>query len=231
MTDICVQQHLLAVQKRILEAAERSNRTKDSVRLLAVSKTQPVAAIQEAYQCGQRRFAENRVQEWQEKAPELPADVEWHIVGRLQTNKVKYLNERVTLIHSLDRLPLLETLNEQGKKRGLLWETLVQVNVAGDSAKAGLEPEEVPDFLSSIGDFPNVHVRGFMTIGALAAGSEETRGFFRQLRELRDRLKSRRFVGVNLEELSMGMSRDFETAVEEGATFVRVGREIFGERN
>lgn len=231
MTDLGIQQRLTEVRERILRAVERSNRDIDTVRLLAVTKTQPVSSLQEAYQNGQRAFAENRVQEWMEKAPQLPSDCEWHIVGRLQTNKVKYLNQKITLIHALDRVSLLETLNEQGKRRGLTWATLVQVNIARDSSKAGLAPEEVPDFLNVIGNYPYVRVRGFMTIGALEASLQETREFFQQLRKLRDSLQTRKWAGVDLQELSMGMSRDFEVAIEEGATLVRVGRQIFGERD
>jgi PLP dependent protein len=231
MTDSGIQQRLIEVRQRILRAVERSNRKMDSIRLLAVSKTQPVSNLQRAYEEGQRAFAENRVQEWMEKAPLMPNDCQWHIVGRLQTNKVKYLDEKISMIHSLDRFSLLETLNEQGKKRGLTWVTLVQVNIARDSSKAGLEPEEVSNFLDVIGNYPYVRVQGFMTIGALEANLQETREFFSQLRKLRDSLLSKRWPGVDLQELSMGMSRDFEVAIEEGATLVRVGRQIFGERN
>jgi PLP dependent protein len=231
MTDSGIQQRLIEVRQRILRAVERSNRKMDSIRLLAVSKTQPVSNLQRAYEEGQRAFAENRVQEWMEKAPLMPNDCQWHIVGRLQTNKVKYLDEKISMIHSLDRFSLLETLNEQGKKRGLTWVTLVQVNIARDSSKAGLKPEEVSDFLDIIGNYPYVRVQGFMTIGALEANLQETREFFCQLRKLRDSLLSKRWPGVDLQELSMGMSRDFEVAIEEGATLVRVGRQIFGERN
>ncbi|AFM42622.1 pyridoxal phosphate enzyme, YggS family [Desulfosporosinus acidiphilus SJ4] len=230
MGDLGIQERLLEVRQRILRAIERSNRDNGAVKLLAVSKTQPPASLQEAYQVGQRAFAENRIQEWVEKVPFLPADCEWHIVGRLQTNKVKYLTDKIALIHSLDRFSLLEMLNEQGGRQGLTWATLVQVNIAQDPSKAGLAPEEVPDFLDSIADYPYVQVRGFMTIGALEANLQETRAFFRQLRNLRDSLQSRTWPGVNLQELSMGMSRDFEAAIEEGATLVRVGRQIFGER-
>jgi pyridoxal phosphate enzyme (YggS family) len=197
---------------------------------LAVSKTQPVSALEEAYRVGQRRFAENRVQEWLEKAPSLQNDCEWHLVGSLQTNKVKYLDQSISMIHSLDRFSLLKTLNTQGEQCGIIWITLVQVNIARDPAKAGLTPEEVPDFLNSIGDYPHVQVQGLMTIGALEASAAETQGFFRQLRILRDTLQSRKRSGVDLRELSMGMSGDFEMAIEEGATLVRVGRQIFGER-
>ena len=186
--------------------------------------------MEEAYHAGQRRFAENRVQEWLEKAASLKKDCEWHLVGSLQTNKVKYLDPAVFMIHSLDRFSLLKILNSQGERCGIIWTTLVQVNIARDPAKAGLKPEEVPDFLHSIGDYPHVQVQGLMTIGAKNASETETRGFFRQLRVLRDTLQLRKLSGVDLRELSMGMSGDFEMAVEEGATIVRVGRQIFGER-
>ena len=224
-----ISQSLGEVRQRIEQAALRSKRDPSTIRLLAVSKTQPLAALEEAYQAGQRAFAENRVQEWLEKAPCMPKDCEWHLVGRLQTNKVKYLDNNI-LIHSLDRFSLLETLNVIGQRRGKIWKTLIQVNTARDSAKAGLKPEEVRDFLDTIGDNPFVQVRGFMTIGALEAGRKETQGFFRELRELREALQARKWPGVDLRELSMGMSQDFELAIEEGATYVRIGRQIFGER-
>ena len=228
LTKAGITQSLVEVRQRIDQAIARSKRDPSTIRLLAVSKNQPVSSLEEAYQAGQRAFAENRVQEWLEKAPSLPEDCEWHLVGSLQTNKVKYLDKKVAMIHSLDRFSLLETLNAQGERCGRTWQTLVQVNIARDPAKAGLKPEEVPDFLDSVGDYPHVRVQGFMTIGALETGWVETQGFFRDLRSLRDTLQSRKWSGVDLRELSMGMSRDFELAIEEGATLVRVGRQIFG---
>ena len=230
LTNAGIEQSLVEVRQRIDQAVARSKRHPSTIRLLAVSKTQSVSKVEEAYQAGQRAFAENRVQEWLEKAPSLPEDCEWHLVGRLQSNKVKYLDQNISMIHSLDRFSLLETLNVQGERRDIIWKTLVQVNIARDPAKAGLMPEEVPDFLNSIGDHPHVQVRGFMTIGALEASLAETQEYFRQLRDLRDRLQSRKWSGVDLVELSMGMSGDFELAIEEGATIVRVGRQIFGTR-
>ncbi|HZK56021.1 MAG TPA: YggS family pyridoxal phosphate-dependent enzyme [Desulfosporosinus sp.] len=230
LTNAGIEQSLTEVRQRIDQAADRSHRDPGTIRLLAVSKTQPVSALEEAYHAGQRRFAENRVQEWLAKAPALKKDCEWHLVGSLQTNKVKYLDPSVFMIHSLDRFSLLKNLNSRGEQCGIIWTTLVQVNIARDPAKAGLKPEEVPDFLNSIGDYPHIQVQGLMTIGALEASAAETQGFFRQLRVLRDTLQSRKLSGVDLRELSMGMSGDFEMAVEEGATFVRVGRGIFGER-
>ncbi len=225
-----IEQRLVEIRQRIKQAVERSKRDPSTIRLLAVSKTQPVSGIEAAYQAGQRAFAENRVQEWREKAPGLPKNCQWHLVGRLQTNKVKYLDQTIAMIHSLDRFSLLKTLNEQGERRGTIWTTLVQVNIARDPAKAGLMPEEVPDFLTSVGECPYVQVQGLMTIGAMGVSLKETQGFFRQLRGLRDTLQSRKWPGVDLRELSMGMSQDFELAIEEGATLVRVGRQIFGER-
>jgi hypothetical protein len=230
LTNAGIEQSLVEVRQRIYQAVARSHRDPSTIRLLAVSKNQPVSALEEAYRVGQRRFAENRVQEWLEKAPSFKNDCEWHLVGSLQTNKVKYLDQSVFMIHSLDRFSLLETLNAQGERSGMIWTTLVQVNIARDPAKAGLTPEEVPDFLNSIGDYPHVQVRGLMTIGALEASAAETQGFFRQLRVLRDTLQATKWSGVDLRELSMGMSGDFEMAIEEGATLVRVGRQIFGER-
>jgi len=230
LTNAGIEQSLAEVRQRIDQAADRSHRDPRTIRLLAVSKFQPVSALEEAYHAGQRRFAENRVQEWLEKAPILKKDCEWHLVGSLQTNKVKYLDPSVFMIHSLDRFSLLKILNSEGERCGIIWTTLVQVNIARDPAKAGLKPEEVSDFLDSIGDYPHVQVQGFMTIGAVDASAAETRGFFRQLRVLRDSLQAKKISGVDLRELSMGMSGDFEMAVEEGATFVRVGRQIFGTR-
>lgn len=224
--------NILEVKQKIAAAAERVGRKPENVAILAVSKTVPADIIIEAYQAGLRAFGENKVQEWQDKHILLPGDCDWHIIGRLQTNKVKYLDDSIALIHSLDRMSLLEKLNEEGEKRLIQWNTLVQVNVARDEAKAGLETEEIEDFLKVVQGYPNVYVRGLMTIGALDAGPEETRGYFRKLREIRDDLMRKGILpGNTLPHLSMGMSQDYEMAVEEGATIVRVGSVIFGHRN
>jgi pyridoxal phosphate enzyme, YggS family len=221
---------LTEINQRIYQAAVRAGRDPREVKLLAVSKTISATVLQEAYRAGQRDFAENRVQEWLNKAPALPEDCQWHIIGRLQTNKVKYLDQRVSLIHSLDRLALLQQLEEQGSRRDIIWRVLVQVNIARDMAKTGLLREEVADFLIEAVNYPHVRVHGLMTIGSFEADSQETRGFFRDLRRLRDDLEKDVPKKVTLNELSMGMSQDFEIAIEEGATMVRVGREIFGVR-
>ena len=225
-----VAENLKVINHNINKALEKSGR-KDSVKLIAVTKTMPTDIILKAYTAGQKVFGENRVQEWQQKSTVLPEDCEWHIIGRLQTNKVKYLNSRVALIHSLDRLNLLEKLNEEGEKRGLVWKTLLQVNVAQDEAKAGVGREEVEDFLLTAGNYPFVNIIGLMTIGNLEASPLETRLYFRALREIRDKMLEKGVCdSQTFFHLSMGMSQDYETAVEEGATFVRVGSSIFGER-
>ncbi len=221
-----VETNIKDILLRIKAAAERTGREDHNIKLIAVSKNVSIAKIDEAYKLGQKAFGENRVQEWVQKHSLLPYDCEWHIIGRLQTNKIKYLTQQVTLIHSLDRFSLLEKLNSEGEKKQIVWPSLIQVNVAQDQGKAGLGMEEVKDFLVSTKDYPYVSVSGLMTIGALEARPEETRFFFQQLRELRDNLK-RQGVGEELKHLSMGMSQDYELAVEEGATIVRVGSKIF----
>ncbi len=221
---------LTEIRQKISQAAMTAGRNPKGVKLLAVSKTIQTTVIQEAYRVGQRDFAENRVQEWLDKSSALPEDCCWHLIGKLQTNKVKYLDQRITLIHSLDRMALLQELEVQGAKRNHIWSTLVQVNIARDSAKTGLLREEVADFLQEVALCPHVRVYGLMTIGSLTANNQETRGFFRELRILRDQLVHVFPKGISLNELSMGMSQDFEIAIEEGATLVRVGRDIFGQR-
>lgn len=228
--NVSIQENLNQIRRKIDEAISRCGREAGSVKLLAVSKTVGVEQIQEAYAAGQREFAENRVQEWQSKFPALPDDYRWHLIGRLQTNKVKYLNEHIALIHSLDRLNLLNTLESQGAAKEIVWPTLVQVNTSRDPNKAGLMEEEVEDFLAEVAKCQYVKVLGFMTIGALDATPKETQEFFRQLRLLKERLQEKSIPNVELKELSMGMSQDFELAIQEGATMIRIGRQIFGER-
>lgn len=207
-----------------------AGRRPEEIQLLAVSKTKSSETVYQAYEAGQRDFAENRVQEWLEKVSQLPDDCRWHIIGRLQTNKVKYLDSRVAFIHSLDRLSLLDELERQGARKGWIWPTLVQVNTAHDPNKTGLLENELGDFLEAVAQCQHVRVHGLMTIGALEATPEETREYFQRLRKLKEKFQEKRIPNVELHELSMGMSQDFEIAIQEGATMVRVGRQIFGER-
>ena len=224
-----IEANIKEVITNIKKAAEKSGRDAQSIQLVTVSKNVSTENIHTAYNTGLRAFGENRVQEWLQKYPLLPSECEWHIIGRLQTNKIKYLSDRVALIHSLDRFSLLEKLNSEGEKRGIIWRALVQVNIAQDEAKAGLAIEEVNDFIAAIKNYHYVKALGLMTIGALDAGKVETKGFFRKLKEIRDKLIRQGTAGDNeLPHLSMGMSQDYELAVEEGATIVRVGSKIFG---
>lgn len=225
-----IHENLANVRQKVYEACLTAGRAPSEVKLLAVSKTMSADIIQQAYEAGQREFAENRVQEWVDKVSLLPSDCEWHLIGRLQTNKVKYLNSRISLIHSLDRLSLLEELERQGERQNRIWSTLVQVNTARDANKAGLIDTEVEDFLEVVAKSDHVRVHGLMTIGALEATPAETQEFFHQLRELKERLQAKTIPHVHLKELSMGMSQDYVIAIQEGATMIRVGRQIFGER-
>jgi pyridoxal phosphate enzyme (YggS family) len=224
-----ISENLALVTARVHKAEAAAGRVPGSVKLLAVSKTFSPEIISEAYTAGQRDFGENRVQEWQTKVEALPQDCRWHLIGRLQTNKVKYLDKRVACIHSLDRFSLLEKLEEEGKKKDLTWEALLQVNIAQDKAKAGLAKEEVRDFLAEAHALAHVKLRGFMTIGLWDATREENRAVFAELRRLQlTVLAEERYQEMT--ELSMGMSGDFEEAIIEGATIIRVGSVVFGQR-
>jgi len=224
-----VRENLIVVHQRIQEALEKGGRCGEQVKLVAVSKRAGIDLIEEAYRFGQRDFGENHVQEWLKKKDQLPEACSWHFVGRLQTNKIKFLDKRIALIHSLDRLALLEALNAEGEKRNHIWNTLLQVNVAEDRAKAGLGIADVPEFFQKAESCRFVRITGLMTIGRGGATPQETRETFAALRVLRDRLLLAGVPGTEeLADLSMGMSRDLEIAVEEGATIVRVGSDIFG---
>ena len=216
---------------RVLGSPEQEGKHNHTVQLVAVSKTVGADQIWEAYRCGQRHFGESRVQEWLAKKDQLPADCRWHFIGRLQTNKVRYLDESIVLIHSLDRVALLEALNAEGKRRNHIWQTLIQVNIAEDAAKAGFAPQDLPLFLEKAAKCPFVALRGLMTIGRINASPEAACETFSALRRLRDSLRTSGSVNTEkFTELSMGMSGDIEPALAEGATLVRVGSDIFGRR-
>ena len=205
------------------EAAARAGRSPSDIRLIAVSKTFPVDAVRAAYDAGQRDFGENRVQEALAKiAATADLDIRWHLVGHLQTNKVKDALELFDVIHSLDRIELARELDRRARARGRAVGTLLQVNVGGEERKGGWPPDSVEAALEATTRLGGLEVRGLMTIPPAVERPEEARGFFRALRTLAER--------HGLPELSMGMSGDFEVAVEEGATMVRVGTAIFGPR-
>ena len=225
-----VQEQLEEVRQNIRNACERSGRKVEDVTLIAVSKTKPVPMLQEAYDAGARDFGENKVQEILEKEPQLPSDIRWHMIGHLQTNKVKYIIDKVELIHSVDSLHLAEQIEKEAVKRDLDVSILLEVNVAGEESKFGFAPEEVEEAAREIAKYPHVHIQGLMTIAPFVENSEENRGVFKKLYELYVDMKRKNIDNVTMNVLSMGMTGDYQTAIEEGATMVRVGTGIFGTR-
>jgi pyridoxal phosphate enzyme (YggS family) len=225
-----IKDNLEHMRGRIAAACARSGRDPDSVRLVAVSKTKPAAMIDEAAAAGQIIFGESYVQDFLGKIEEVRSKPEWHFIGALQSNKVKYLRGKVALIHSVDRLSLAREVDRQWGKLGRTVDILLQVNIGGEETKAGTAEEELKNLVRRTAELPNVRIRGLMTLPPFLDDPEEVRPYFRRLRELAEGIRKLGIAGVEMEELSMGMSHDFEVAVEEGATLVRVGTAIFGER-
>lgn len=226
-----ISDNLEYVEQKIREACGRSGRKREDVTLIAVSKTKPVSDIEEALRAGYDVFGENKVQEIRDKSPLLPESVHWHMIGHLQANKVKYLIGVVDLIHSVDNEKLAEEIEKQAAKHNVVMDVLCEVNMAGEESKFGLTPEETPEFVKKIALLPHLKVRGLMTIAPYTEDPESNRVYFKGLRELKDRINEAGIPGVQMDLLSMGMTGDYEVAIEEGATFVRVGTGIFGERN
>lgn len=219
------------VKQRIEEACRRSGRDPKEVTLIAVSKTKPVEMLQEAYDFGTRIFGENKVQELTDKYEQMPKDIHWHLIGHLQRNKVKYIIDKVDLIHSVDSLRLAETIDKEAQKHGLIANILIEVNVAGEESKFGLAPEEVGEFVDQLAGFSHIKVCGLMTIAPFVENPEENRPYFQRLRKLSVDIAAKKVNNVTMSILSMGMTNDYEVAVEEGATMVRVGTGLFGARN
>jgi pyridoxal phosphate enzyme (YggS family) len=218
------------VQGRISAAARSVGRTPQSVRLVAVSKTRPADDIRQAYRAGQVVFGENYVQELVEKSAELAEPVEWHFIGHLQSNKVRQIAGLVTLIHSVDRLSLAEEISRQWGKLGLGCDILIQVNISGEASKSGTSQAEALQLVRAVAQLPHLSIRGLMTMPPFFDDPASARPFFAALRRLAQKVTATGIPGVSMEELSMGMSGDFEAAVQEGATLVRVGTSIFGAR-
>ena len=213
------------------EAAQKAGRSPDSIRLISVSKQVSSGKIIEAYQAGSKCFGENKVQEAVSKIDEVNAqDISWHFIGHLQKNKIKYLDSRFELIHSIDSLSLAEKISTYCEGQNQRQAVLLQVNVSGEEAKFGMTPAELEDQLSSFGQLKGIQVQGLMTIPPQNPEAENSRQYFSALRVLRDKFQAMNIEGVELKELSMGMTNDYLIAVEEGATLVRVGTAIFGQR-
>ncbi|MEE8886155.1 MAG: YggS family pyridoxal phosphate-dependent enzyme [Eubacteriales bacterium] len=231
LSDEELRQNLQEVQKRIEAACRRVGRDPREVKLLAVSKTKPAHDVEVVRDAGQKMFGENYVQEIRSKYEEIGDSVEWHMIGHLQRNKVKYIIDKVKLIHSLDTIRLAQQIEKEAAKRNIVSNVLMEVNYAREETKWGFMKEEAPEAAKEIAQFPHIRLCGLMTSAPVTDDPETNRGYFRGMRELAGQIDRMHIPNVSMDILSMGMTQDYEVAVEEGATIVRVGTAIFGERN
>lgn len=223
--------NLREVEEKIQEACRRSGRGREEVTLVAVSKTKPVEMLQEIYDQGIRVFGENKVQEITAKYEKLPSDIRWQMIGHLQRNKIKYIIDKVEMIHSVDTLRLAEAIDHEAQKKGVIMPVLLEVNVAQEESKFGMGTEEVLSFVTEAAKFPNLRIKGLMTIAPYVEDPEENRPVFRRLKELSVDIAQKNIDNVTMNVLSMGMTGDYQVAIEEGSTMVRVGTGIFGARD
>jgi pyridoxal phosphate enzyme (YggS family) len=230
--DIC--QNISNVQERINSACKKAGRNPDEITLVAVSKTKPLEAIKEAFSCGQIHFGENRARELQNKMEEYEEDnIQWHMVGNLQTNKIKYMVGRVNWIHSIEKAKYLKEIEKRASRIDRVINTLIQINISGEEQKSGCQPTELAPILEYAQGLEHVRVCGLMGMATFVDEEEieKVRPEFQLLREVRNKHREWECENIQLDELSMGMTNDMEIAIEEGSTMVRVGRAIFGERN
>lgn len=225
-----IRENIEHVRENIRTACEKSNRNPDDVTLIAVSKTKPIPMLMEAYECGCRDFGENKVQELVEKWEQMPKDIRWHMIGHLQRNKVKYIVDKVYLIHSVDSLRLAEEISKEAVKKGVTVSILIEINVAQEETKFGTTCEEAGRLVEEASRLPNILIKGLMTIAPYVENAEENKQYFEKLRQIYVDISRKNIDNVYMTELSMGMTGDYETAIVEGATYVRVGTGIFGER-
>ncbi|HJA80622.1 MAG TPA: YggS family pyridoxal phosphate-dependent enzyme [Candidatus Mediterraneibacter intestinipullorum] len=226
-----LRENLQEVEEKIQSACRRAGRNRSEVTLVAVSKTKPAATLQEAYDLGVRVFGENKVQEIREKYQVLPKDIEWHMIGHLQTNKVKYIVDKVRLIHSVDSLRLAEVIEKEAEKQDRIVDILLEVNVAEEESKFGLKTAEVLPLAEKLTALSHIRLRGLMTIAPFVENPEKNRAIFANLHKLYVDIKEKNIDNGTVSILSMGMTNDYEVAIEEGATMVRVGTGIFGARD
>lgn len=218
------------VTARINAACERAGRAPEEVTLIAVSKTMPVEAIREAMECGMCDFGENRPQELRDKQAEITEPLHWHMIGSLQTNKLKYVVGKTVLIHSVDSVHLAKAIDEMSEKKGIVTDILLEINIAGETSKHGISPEELEAFVREVSVLSHIKIRGLMTVAPYTETAEENRPYFKKMKQLMVDINSKNIDNVYMDMLSMGMTGDYEIAVEEGATLVRVGTGIFGHR-
>ena len=222
--------NLKEVNEKIEGACQRSQRNRESVTLIAVSKTKPVPLLMEAYEEGCREFGENKVQELVEKYEAMPKDIKWHMIGHLQRNKVKYIVDKAALIHSVDSLKLAEEISKEAVKKQVEVSILIEVNIAGEDTKFGVSPRETEGLVRAVSTLPGIRVKGLMAIAPYVENPEDNRKYFASLKQLSVDINCKNIDNVNMNVLSMGMTGDYMVAVEEGATMVRIGTGIFGER-
>ena len=223
--------NLKQVEDNIAKACARAGRDRSEVTLIAVSKTKPVEMLQEIYDEGVRTFGENKVQEICEKYEQLPSDIKWHMIGHLQRNKVKQVIDKAALIHSVDSYRLAQEISVQAQKKNICMPILVEVNIAQEESKFGISADDTIQLVEEIAALPNLEIKGLMTIAPFVTDPEENRTYFRQIKQLSVDIKNKNIDNVSMDVLSMGMTGDYEVAIEEGATMVRVGTGIFGARN
>lgn len=226
-----LKENLANVEKNIEQACKNAGRSRDEVTLIAVSKTKPVEMLQEIYDENIRDFGENKIQELCSKMEQLPSDIRWHMIGHLQRNKVKYIVGKVELIHSVDTYRLAEEINIQAKKQNVIVPILVEVNIAHEESKFGISAEDAILLVEEISKLENIRIKGLMTIAPYVENPEDNRLYFRKIKQLSVDITNKNIDNVFMEILSMGMTGDYMVAIEEGATMVRVGTGIFGERN
>lgn len=227
-----VKEQLAQVEENIQAACRRAGRDRSEVMLIAVSKTKPVELLREAYDAGARNFGENKVQEMTDKMPKLPDDIRWHMIGHLQRNKVKYIVGHTALIHSVDTYRLAEEINIQALKKNLIVPILIEVNIANEASKFGVQAQDTLQLIKEIAStLKSIRIKGLMTIAPYVDSPEDNRGYFRKIKDLSVDIAAQNIDNVSMDILSMGMTGDYTVAIEEGATMVRVGTGIFGERN
>lgn len=226
-----IKENIQIVQEKIRNACERSGRNISEVTLIAVSKTKPLSMIEEAYEAGMREFGENKPQELRDKTKQFSAPAHWHMIGNLQTNKIKYVVGTACLIHSVDSLELAVAIDNEAAKRNVISDILLEVNIANEASKHGFCVEEILPAVIEISKLKHLHLRGLMTVAPYTENGEENRIYFRKMKDLLVDINTKYIDNIHMECLSMGMSSDYETAIEEGATMVRIGTGIFGERD
>lgn len=226
-----LKENLKDVESNIQDICDQNNIPRDNITLIAVSKTKPVEMLQEIYDAGCRNFGENKVQELVDKYEKMPKDICWHMIGHLQRNKVKYIIDKVSLIHSVDSLRLAETIEKEAAKKNIIVDILIEVNISKEESKYGVFPEDLEELLITVSQFQHVRVKGLMTVAPYVKNAEENRCIFNKMHKLSVDIERKNIDNNTMSILSMGMTNDYKIAIEEGASMIRVGTAIFGARN